>query len=112
MRVEEISKLIKSKLDQHAAEDCHVFLWTTVGFLIPAIKMVESWGFPIRAVQVWRKKGGVQPQGYMQYNGEYVIYAQIGKPKFIDTKDFWLVFDGERRGHASSPRSSMQLCAA
>ena len=86
-----------------AADDCHLFLWTTAKFLPMALRLIEAWDFRYVLPMVWRKAGGFQPVGLPQYNAEFVIYARRGSPVFIDTKAFPICFEGARREHSRKP---------
>jgi N6-adenosine-specific RNA methylase IME4 len=90
-------------LSDMAAPDCHLFLWTTVKFLPPALDLAEAWGFRYVCPFVWMKPGGFQPIGLPQYNVEFALYCRRGAPRFIDTKQFFLGFDAPRREHSRKP---------
>lgn len=100
MTLDEIKALPVSEV---AMDDCHLFLWTTEKQLPFAFDLIKQWGFRYIFTIVWHKSGGFQPVGLAQYNCEFVLYARIGSPKFIDTKNFFCCFDGERRGHSRKP---------
>jgi N6-adenosine-specific RNA methylase IME4 len=90
-------------IDAIAADDCHLFLWTTQKFLPSAFKIIEAWDFRYVLEMVWCKGGGFQPLGLPQYNIEFILYARRGTPRFIDTKAFNCGFYGERREHSRKP---------
>jgi hypothetical protein len=41
-----------------AAEDCHLFCWTTQKWLPAAMRLIEAWGFRYVLTMVWHKPGG------------------------------------------------------
>lgn len=86
-----------------AADDCHLFLWTTQKFLPPSLDIMKAWGFRYVCCMVWHKNGGFQPFNLPQYNCEFVLYARKGSPEFSETKAFFTCFDGARREHSRKP---------
>lgn len=86
-----------------AADDCHLFCWTTHKFLPMSLRLLDAWGFRYVLTMVWHKPGGFQPFGLPQYNCEFAIYARRGTPTFADTKAFNVCFQAARREHSRKP---------
>jgi N6-adenosine-specific RNA methylase IME4 len=86
-----------------AAEDCHMFMWTTQKFQWLAKELIELYGFRPMFTMVWHKAGGFQPYGLPQFNCEFIIYARKGSPKFVSTKNLFCCFNGPRREHSRKP---------
>jgi N6-adenosine-specific RNA methylase IME4 len=83
--------------------DVHVFLWTTNKYLPTALDLLKSLDLRYVLTMVWHKAGGFQPVDLPQFNCEFVVYARLGSPLFIDTKSFFCCFDGDRREHSRKP---------
>ena len=91
------------KVNGCAADDCHMFMWTTHKHLPFALRLLTAWGWKYVLTMVWHKPGGFQPFGLPQYNCEFAIYARKGSPKFVDTKAFNVCFQAPRREHSRKP---------
>jgi N6-adenosine-specific RNA methylase IME4 len=106
----ELAAFWDKELIDKLASDVHVFCWATNKYLPVALHLIQNaWGLRYVLTMVWHKTGGFQPIGLPQYNCEFVIYARRGAPVFIDTKDFFCCFAGERREHSRKPDSFYDL---
>jgi len=90
-------------LEIPAADDCHLWLWTTHRFFPDALRILDAWGFNYSNIFTWLKPGGPQPFGKPQYNTEFAIYGRKGTPVFIETKKFSTGFQAPRLGHSVKP---------
>lgn len=77
MTVEEIKALQVADL---AAENCHLYLWTTSRFLPAAFGVMAAWGFRYSSTQTWGKRlmgGGLG--GTFRINSEFFLFGYRGK---------------------------------
>ena len=96
-------ELLAFDVRRMAADDCHLFCWTTQKHLPISLEIVKAWGFKYTLLMTWFKSGGFQPHGLPQYNSEFVVYARRGDPSFRETTAFSTCFQGERREHSRKP---------
>jgi N6-adenosine-specific RNA methylase IME4 len=65
-------------INDFAAEQCAIFVWTTQGFLKAALDIVDQWGFKFSKLITWDKVDGINWLGF-KTNSEFVIFAYRGK---------------------------------
>lgn len=64
-----------------AAEDAHLFLWTTQKHMEATFGIARAWGFKPTCALVWCKAPhGWGPGGVFQSTVEFVIYGRRGRP--------------------------------
>jgi N6-adenosine-specific RNA methylase IME4 len=96
MTVGEIAAL---PIDKLAADDAHLHLWTTNGFLFECPKIFDAWGFEFRSSFIWAKTQ-IGIGNYWRNSHEFLLTAIRGDAKrFLDdAKDMksWVVDDNDR----------------
>ena len=106
MSEDELSNL---RVGDIAHQDCHLYLWTTQGFLEMAFRLMKQWEVSYKFLMVWHKEGGMQPSNYPQYNCEFVLFGSRGNLPFSDTKAFPTCFYAKRREHSRKPDNFYDL---
>jgi N6-adenosine-specific RNA methylase IME4 len=89
-------------VSEKAADEAHLWLWTTQKFLPLSLKLVGIWGFDYYLCFVWHKNGGFQPWGCPQFNCEPIIFARRGELPFL-SDNYTTCFHGRRREHSRKP---------
>lgn len=74
MTLEDISAF---DLSRFAADDCHLYLWTTHKYLPDAMRLAEHWGFRYQCLMTWTKNVGPTPFSWM-YSTEHVLFCRKG----------------------------------
>lgn len=83
MTVEQIKAL---KVSDLAADDAHLYLWTTNHHLPDAFEVIKAWGFKYSTTLVWAKStfgGGLG--GTFKINTEFLLFARRGSLKSKNT---------------------------
>lgn len=98
MSVDDICDLPVESL---AADDAHLHLWTTNGFLPDAFRVMAAWGFEYRSCFVW-----VKPQmgigNYWRVSHEFLLLGKRGSCTFMDKSLMsWAALD--RTKHSAKP---------
>lgn len=95
-------------VDQLAADDAHLHLWTTNAFLRQSFDILDAWGFEYRSVFVWAK-----PQmgigNYWRVSHEFLMLGIRGDAKSFADRSLmsWAQFD--RTEHSSKPEAVRKL---
>jgi len=84
-----------------AAENAHLHLWTTNGFLREAFQVMDAWGFTFKSCLVW-----IKPQlgmgNYWRVSHEFLMLGVRGRLPFRDsTCRSWLLHPRSR--HSRKP---------
>lgn len=84
-----------------AADDCHLYLWTTQKHLPLALCLAEHWGFKYQCLMTWVKNVGFTPYSWM-YSTEHVLFCTKGNLPLLE-KGRRLDFGGKVREHSRKP---------
>lgn len=104
MSIEELCAL---PVKEWAADQAHLYLWTTNGFLREAFDVLDAWGFEYKTTLVW-----VKPQiglgNYFRSSTEYVLFATRGGLMTLDSNQRnW--FEAKRSRHSKKPGYFFEL---
>ena len=75
MTIEDIENLPIAKL---AADNCHLYLWTTANHLRHSWALLEKWGFDYRSILVWHKPR-LGMGHYYRNQAEFVLFGVKGR---------------------------------
>lgn len=103
MTLSQIRSEVGTRIQKHAAHDCHVFIWTIERFLPATFGLLEAWKLEYGFTMVWVKDGGFPLTLYPQFNTEFVVYGRRGKPRFLTSQGFRTGFTAPRGGHSEKP---------
>lgn len=106
MSVEEIAALPVQDL---AAADAHLYLWTTQRYLLDAHMIAKRWGFTPKKVLVWCKPPtGFSLGGTYGNACEFVVFATRGKSisKVKVPRDWW---EWSRGQHSAKPEAFLDI---
>jgi N6-adenosine-specific RNA methylase IME4 len=106
MTVEEIAAL---PVESFAADDAHLYLWTTNRYLPDSFAVLQAWGFRYSQLLVWAKTPmGKGPGGTWAQNAEYILFGRRGSLKSPQRFDsVW--FNWKRMGKAHSRKPDAML---
>jgi N6-adenosine-specific RNA methylase IME4 len=107
MTIEELCAL--DVVPNHAADQAHLYMWTTAGHLPEAFKVMEAWGFEYKTYLVW-----VKPQmgmgNYFRVSTELVLFGIRGgmRTQANDIKNY---FTAPRGKHSAKPTAFQDIVA-
>ena len=97
-----VDALCEMPVEDYAADDAHLHLWTTNAFLRDAFRVIDAWGFEYRSCFVW-----VKPQmgigNYWRVSHEFMLLGIRGNAKRFNVRNemSWGKFD--RTKHSKKP---------
>lgn len=106
MTIDDIAAL---PIEEHAADDCSLFMWTTHTYLPDALAIIEAWGFKYFCCITWNKGSGWTQNGFHKMT-EFLLYAYKGKMN-IDQygKAIPTLINENKTYHSKKPDSIREL---
>lgn len=95
------------QLPEKAADDCHLYLWTTQKHLPLALRLAEHWGFKYQCLMTWVKNVGFTPFSWM-YSTEHVLFCTKGSLPLLAIGKR-LDFGGKVREHSRKPNEFYEI---
>lgn len=102
-----IAQLCELPVEDWAADEAHLYLWTTNGFLREAFEVLDAWGFVYKTTLTW-----VKPQlgmgNYFRSSTEHILFGVRGGMKMLDSNQInW--FQEKRGRHSKKPARFFDL---
>jgi N6-adenosine-specific RNA methylase IME4 len=104
MTIDELQNLPVGEL---AADNAHLYLWTTHKHLPHALALATSWGFRYQCLLTWVKNVGFTPFSFM-YSTEHVLFCRRGSVPLTELGRR-LDFTGKVREHSRKPDEFYEL---
>ena len=106
MSVEQIKDI---PVEESAADDAHLYLWTTNKYVEHVYEVARAWGFKPSVLLVWAKKPhGIGLGDAFRLTTEFCLYARRGNLKELRTVDR-TCFDWPRGKHSEKPEGFYRL---
>lgn len=94
-------------LELPAADQSHLYLWVTNGFLREGFDLMETWGFTYKTILTWCKPQ-IGMGNYFRNSTEHVLFGIRGShPTLANNVPTWFVADRTR--HSAKPESFYDL---
>lgn len=112
MTLDEIKAL---PVEQHAADNAHLYLWTTNAFVVRAHEVAEAWGFRPVTLLTWVKvkPGTAEPSMktgyYFRGATEHVVFAVRGSLRLSTRRGVSTAFVHPRTPHSVKPDAFFDL---
>lgn len=97
-----IDELCAMPIRQLAADDAHLHLWTTNGFLFECPRIIEAWGFEFRSSFVWAKPE-IGIGNYWRNSHEIMLTCIRGDAKRFNDRSLRSWIECSRGKHSSKP---------
>ena len=105
-------RIIELPIQQHIAENAHLYLWVTNNFLKDGLKVMDEWGFEYKTMITWVKDRFGLGQ-YYRGQTEHCLFGVKGSLpyKVIDKKrqQGVTVISAKRTKHSAEPIEMLQM---
>jgi N6-adenosine-specific RNA methylase IME4 len=106
MQLEQMKLL---RVSEAAAEDAHLYLWTTQRFVCASREIAEAWGFSPTVLHTWCKPG-LGAGGRFRPNTEFFWFCERGYRRLpITRRDVGTWHRWPRGGHSIKPEAFFEL---
>lgn len=95
-----------------AADNAHLYLWTTNPILPQAFAVVAAWGFRYVTMLTWRKLGTLGMGFHFRGETEHVLFGVRGELPIPAEDRVRNWFDAPRRGHSVKPPEFFDIVEA
>jgi len=110
MTIEELKNM---RIEDHATENAHMYLWATNSFLVEAHELMEAWGFAYKTTITW---GKVKADGtpsmktgfYFRGATEHCLFGVRGKLKLAGPAEPTLILT-KRLPHSVKPSEFYEM---
>ena len=104
-----IEQIINEHIEQYAANNCHLYLWTINRMIFIPEQIIKAWGFRYVTMLTWCKET-IGMGNYYRNNTEHVIFCIRGKQALLrNDVGTWFVAPRGTGGHSSKPQEFYKL---
>lgn len=98
-------------MDELAAHDCRLFLWTTNRYIEHSFAILTGWGFTYKQTLVWHKTGNPSPFGgsVAPNHAEFLLVATRGKPELGGRHTSSVIAAPAQRRHSRKPEAFLDV---
>lgn len=102
-----LDELAALPVEERSADEAHLYLWTTNGFLREAFDLIDAWGYTYKTCLTW-----VKPQmgmgNYFRSSTEHVLFGVRGGLR-TQQRNLMNWFEAPRGKHSAKPASFYDL---
>lgn len=91
-----------------AADDAHLYLWTTNLHLPVTFAVMDAWGFTYKALITWVKRGHLGLGYHWRNQTEHALFGVRGSLRTLDRGQVNYV-EAHKSGHSRKPQAFMDI---